>query len=74
MRVKSMDEARKIALDSRPGMKVENEFEDEKCFVINLVPESYDINKHGLFIGGSTRVDKETGEVGLYNPLIEGTL
>lgn len=68
--VKNIDEAKKIALKERPGMKVINVIELEKCFVVNLVPENFD-EKEGMFIGGGTRVDKKTGEVRLYNPMIE---
>ena len=74
MAVKNIEEARNIALEKRPGMRVVDEFEEKDCYVINLVPEKYDESKHVLFIGGSTRVDKHTGEIRLYNPLTEGVL
>ena len=68
--VKSIDEAESIALKERPGMRVLNTVELEKCFVVNVVPKDFN-ERDGMFIGGGTRVDKKTGLVQLYNPLIE---
>lgn len=62
------EEAGKLALEARPGMKIYRITEHEKCFVVSLIPE--DLNG-GNYIGGSTRVDKKTGEVRIYNPMIE---
>ena len=63
------EEAGKKALEARPGMKIERITEHEKCFVVSLVPKNF---KGGNYISGATRVDKKTGEVRLYNPMIEG--
>lgn len=62
------EEAVEKALNARPGMKVDRITEHEKCFVISLVPKDF---KKGNYISGATRVDKKTGEVRLYNPMIE---
>ena len=64
------EEAIKKALSARPKMKVESVKEMEKCYVINMVPESYKKDS-GIYIGGGIRVDKKTGETRLYNPMIE---
>lgn len=64
------EEAKKIALKSRPGMTIQSISELENCFVVNLVPENYK-EEYGLFIGGATRVDKKTGKTSLYNPMLE---
>lgn len=66
-------EAEMKALSARPGMKIVKTTEKEKCFVVSMVPENFDAESDGLFIGGGTRVDKKTGEVNLYNPLLENT-
>lgn len=68
--VKNTKEAETIVLRERPGMRVLNTVELEKCFVVNVVPEDFN-EKEGMFIGGGTRVDKKTGLVQLYNPMIE---
>lgn len=68
--VKNTKEAETIALRERPGMRVLNTVELEKCFVVNVVPEDFN-EKEDMFIGGGTRVDKKTGLVQLYNPMIE---
>lgn len=65
------EEAKKIALDARKGMKVVNVKELKKCFVVSLVPENFDINSDDLYIGGGIRVDKKTKKTNLYNPLLE---
>lgn len=68
--VKSIKEAESIVLKERPGMRVVKSVELDKCFVISVVPE--DFNKEDkIFIGGGTRVDKKTGLVQIYNPMIE---
>lgn len=68
--VKSIKEAETIVLRERPGMRVLNTVELEKCFVVNVIPKDFN-EKKDIFIGGGTRVDKKTGEVRLYNPMIE---
>ena len=57
---RTIEEARRIALEKRPGTRVESEHELSECFVINLVPVGYK-ESDGVFVGGSTRVDKKTG-------------
>ena len=69
--IKTIEEAREIALRARPETKVESEHELSECYVINLVPVGYK-QSDGLFVGGPTRVDKKTGEVSVYNPMLEG--
>ncbi len=64
-------EAESIALKARPGMKIIKTTELEKCFVVSLVPENFDVDSDDLFIGGGTRVDKKTGKTSLYNPMLE---
>jgi hypothetical protein len=68
--VENIKDAEKIVLKERPGMRVLNVVELEKCFVVNVVPKDFN-EKDGMFIGGGTRVDKKTGLVQLYNPMIE---
>jgi hypothetical protein len=68
--VKNTKEAESIVLKERQGMRVLNTVELEKCFVVNVVPEDFN-EQDGMFIGGGTRVDKKTGLVQLYNPMIE---
>ena len=63
------EEAGKKALEARPGMKIDRITEHEKCFVVSLIPKEFDNNRN--YISGATRVDKKTGEVRLYNPMIE---
>ena len=70
MKVETIEDARRIVLEKRPGMKVESEHEMRECFVINVVPIGY-TKANGIFVGGSTRVDKETGKVSLFNPILE---
>ena len=65
-------EAENKALKARPGMKILGTKELEKCFVVNMVPEKYDEKEDGLYIGGAMRVDKKTGKLNLYNPMLEG--
>lgn len=65
-------EAEKKVLDARPGFKVVKTKELEKCFVVSVVPEQYDEKEDGLYIGGAMRVDKKTGKLNLYNPMLEG--
>ncbi len=68
--VENIKDAEKIVLKERPGMRVLNTVELEKCFVVNVVPNDFN-ERDGAFIGGGTRVDKKTGLVQLYNPMIE---
>lgn len=68
--VENIKDAEKIVLKERPGMRVLNTVELEKCFVVNVIPNDFN-EQDGTFIGGGTRVDKKTGLVQLYNPMIE---
>ena len=68
--VENIKDAEKIVLKERPGMRVLNTVELEKCFVVNVIPNGFN-EQDGMFIGGGTRVDKKTGLVQLYNPMIE---
>lgn len=68
--VENIKDAEKIVLKERPEMRVLNTVELEKCFVVTVVPKDFN-ERDGMFIGGGTRVDKKTGLVQLYNPLIE---
>lgn len=68
--VENIKDAEKIVLKERPGMRVLNTVELEKCFVVTVVPKDFN-ERDGMFIGGGTRVDKKTGLVQLYNPMIE---
>ena len=68
----TVEEAEKKVLDARPGFKVVKTIELEKCFVVSVVPEKYNEKDDGLYIGGGMRVDKKTGEINLYNPMLEG--
>ena len=68
--VENIKDAEKIVLKERPGMRVLNTVELEKCFVVNVVPKDFN-EQYGMFFGGGTRVDKKTGLVQLYNPMIE---
>ena len=68
--IKTVNEARKIVLEKLPGTRVKSEREMSDCFVINLVPIGYR-KSDGLFCGGSIRVDKKTGAISGYNPMIE---
>lgn len=65
-------EAEKKVLEARPDMKIVDTKELEKCFVVNVVPEKYNKKEDGLYIGGAMRVDKKTGKLNLYNPMLEG--
>ena len=62
--------AKNIVLDARPGFKVDKIVELEKCFVVSVLPPDYK-PEYGSFIGGAMRVDKETGRITLYNPMLE---
>lgn len=62
-------EAIKKAMESRPNLVVENIKELDKCFVVNMAPAKN--LPPLLFIGGATRVDKQTGKVSLFNPMFE---
>ena len=74
MKVETIEDARRIVLEKRPGMRIESEHEMRDCFVINVVPIGY-TKANGIFVGGSTRVDKETGKVSSFNPILEsGTI
>lgn len=63
-------EAEQKALEARPTMRIVSVTEKEKCFVVNMVPKKYPYDIQN-YIGGSTRVDKKTGKIRLYNPMIE---
>lgn len=63
-------EAIKKAMEARPNLMVEKVTELDKCFVVVLTPHSKYVEP-GAFIGGATRVDKKTGEISLYNPMLE---
>ena len=39
--IKTIEEAREIALRARPGTKVESEHELSECYVVNLLPVGY---------------------------------
>lgn len=71
MAIKSIEEAREKVLSIRNGFRVDNEFERDKFFVIVAVPNDYDLDKHGPFIGGAVKVDKATGAISVYNPLLD---
>lgn len=64
-------EAEKKVLEARPGFRIVKTTELQKCFVVNVVPEKYNEKDDGLYIGGAMRVDKKTGDLNLYNPMIE---
>ena len=64
------DEAIKKALSMRPDFKVERVTELDKCFVVTVIPNNYNKDS-GIYIGSGIRVDKQTGETRLYNPLVE---
>ena len=68
-----MDKEQAIAKvqDLNPDYKIIKVQEFEKCFNIILEPENYN-EKYGPFIGGSLRIDKKTGDIDLYNPMLEG--
>jgi len=69
----NIEEAKKTVLNTFPNMIVDNAVELDNCFVISLVPTNYS-DKNGLYVGGGVRVDKETGKLGTYNPMIEKDL
>ena len=66
----TLEEAKKIVLEKRPGSKIIKTKELDKCFVISVVPNNYNEND-GLYIGGGVRVDKKTGKTSLFNPMLE---
>lgn len=61
-------EAIKIAENKRSGMKAVSVFEKQKCFVVIMSPEQSRIKN---YMAGATRIDKKTGEVSLFNPMLE---
>lgn len=65
-------EAERKALESKPNHRVIGVKELEKCFVVNVVPNNYDAEEDGVYIGGGIRVDKKTGVCKLFNPMLEG--
>lgn len=65
------DEAIKKVLDDKPLYKVESVEELEKCYVVCIIPKNFDNDSDDLYIGGATRVDKNTGELSQFNPILE---
>lgn len=65
-------EAEKKIQKTFPNLDIKSVKELDQCFVFNLLPKDYDERKDGLFIGGAMRVDKKTGDINLYNPMLEG--
>ena len=63
-------EAERKALEVRPDHIIVETIEKEKYFIVSTVPKNYTYEESGLYIGGGIRVDKETGRIGLYNPLL----
>ena len=64
-------EAINKVLKIRPDCKIISVDEKSKCFVVSTIPKNFDINSNDLYIGGAIRVDKKTGVVGQFNPLLE---
>lgn len=65
------DEAVKKVLEGKPLYKAVSVDELEKCFVVCIMPKDFDENSDDLYVGGATRVDKKTGNLSQFNPLIE---
>ncbi len=65
------EEAINKVLKIRPGAKVLSVDELKKCFVVSVIPKNFDENSDDLYIGGAVRVDKKTGNLSQFNPLIE---
>lgn len=64
-------EAINKVLKIRPDCEVISVDEKDKCFIVSTVPKKFDINSDNLFVGGAVRVDKKTGAISQFNPLIE---
>lgn len=67
------EEAKNKVLKIRPGAKILSVDELEKCFVVSIVPKNFDEDSDDLYIGGAIRVDKKTGDISQFNPLIENS-
>ena len=65
------EEAKNKVLKIRPGAKILSVDELEKCFVVSTMPPDFDDNSGDLYVGGLVRVDKKTGNLSQFNPLIE---
>lgn len=71
-KINSVKDAEKIVLEHRPNMRVVKTVEEDNYYVVSVVPSEGYTEKMGMFIGGATRVDKKTGKVRIYNPMLEG--
>ena len=67
----TLQEAKKIAVQERPYLRVIDSSELQSEYLIILEPKDYDKTQNGIFIGGAVVVDKETGEISEYNPLLK---
>lgn len=71
-KIDSVKDAEKIVLEHRPNMRVVKAVEQDNYYVISVVPIEGYSESMGMFVGGATRVDKKTGKVSIYNPMLEG--
>lgn len=68
----SLKKAMSIAEKNVPNFKVKNVSENSAFFVINMIPKN--IEKSGIFgeyMDSSFKVDKKTGKIETYNPLLD---
>jgi len=65
------NEAIEKVLEIRPQYKVLSVKELKNCFVVETSPKDFDDNSDDLYIGGAVRVDKKTGKMGQFNPILE---
>ena len=54
--VENIKDAEKIVLKERPGMRVLNTVELEKCFVVNVVPKDFN-EQYGMFFSYDRRFE-----------------
>ena len=66
------NEAIKKVLEKRPNHKLISVDELDKCFVVSTIPKDFDETADDLYIGGALRVDKKTGIMSPFNPILEG--
>ena len=71
-KINSIEKAKKVVLEHRPNMRVVKTVEKDNYYVVNVVPREGYSESMGMYIGGATRVDKKTGKVSIYNPMLEG--
>lgn len=56
---------------ARPGFNINKIAERSKFYIVDLLPKGYK-KSMGIVCNAAVKVDKKTGEVTPYNPLLDG--